>query len=775
MPYGNKKLESGHAASHPPQEPRVVYLSPATGTEKNVISDPTKPEACWKLDDGRFDFDSCFVKPQAKAELAELAALRAAHPGCPMSLFGHADPTGDENYNKSISGRRAEAIYAILIRDAARWATFYTAAPAGKQWGLRETQVMLTAIGFDTGGTSGSATAASTAAIKKFQKSKGLTEDGDPGPNTRNALIPDYMAFLWPTACAKTDFLGKGADPGGRGDIQGCSEFNLVMIFSASENATFQQPANHTQRNAENSVNRRVLIYLFPKTFTLPADWPCPRIAEGVAGCKKRFFSDSTVRLSNQAARREYPTTKDTFACRFYDRFSNDSPCEAPGAPTPEIKHKVTGKLFWNRTWDYNDETKPIPAIKEYLPGARVELFVKPIGGALAAHAETFLDDDGAFSFTDVPKSDGAELKISLEYKDGKIVVLKGKSNHKSEPKFEIKTNKVIWHQMAIDAAPLTNAGDVDIDLGDIEIKTALFVDLCDTYKSIWFGHKRIVELASDDLPLCETFFPETGISHVSGITMHLLVGDLKDRDVILHEYGHFITGVKLSGLDHPGYGYNDDAAGQHGPATKEHYEAAWIEGHATFLSCAMTDDPHYHDGYDTTFDMHLDKDNTQIGPHNEASIQEALWDIHKVQGIDFKTGFWKALTDFSKRKPNTVFDFFDNWKDHGCPDIDKVIASFKKFNIEFGYRYKAGADRFTNVAPPKTIDVPKQEFQTVVELHGQFGTVGAGTQAAYNEEFYNRNKHFNAGQLAAGSTIADPKVAAGKKYIVPERFQVKK
>lgn len=282
-----------------------------------------------------------------------------------------------------------------------------------------------------------------------------------------------------------------------------------------------------------------------------------------------------------------------------------------------------------------------------------------------------------------------------------------------------------------------------------------------------------MLELADDDLPLCPVEYPEPNISNANGDRISIGELDLKDRAVILHEYGHFITGVKLNGLDHTGYEYNDDDG--HGPGSKEHYEAAWIEGHATFSSCALTDDPHYHDGYDTTLDMHLDTDATVIGPHNEASIQEALWRIHKVHGVNFKTGFWKALTDMSIRKPNSVFDFFDNWKDLGCPDIDKVIESFKKFNIEFGYKYKAGADRFKRVAPPAVIDVPKKKFQTTNELFNQFGTLGAGTEPDYNEEFYNRNKFFNAGSLAAGSTIATPKVSTGKAYIVPERFQIKK
>ncbi len=331
MGYGNKKLESGHAASHPSPEPRTVYLSTTTGNEKNVIGTQPKPEACWKLEDGRFDFNSCFVRPEAKAELAELIALRAAHPGCPMSVFGHADPIGDESYNKSLSGRRAEAIYAILIHAAARWEAFFTAAPAGNTWGARETEMMLAAIGYNSGGTD---------AIKKYQQAKGLTADGVAGTNTRKALLPDYFAYLFPAACTKADFLNKGADSGLKGDLQGCSEFNPAMVFSASENASFAQPENQAKRNEENRVNRRVLIYLFPAGTSMPSDWPCPRFTEGVTGCKSRFFSDATVRLSNQATRREYSKTLDTFACRYYDRFANTSPCEGV-APAPKDPNAI--------------------------------------------------------------------------------------------------------------------------------------------------------------------------------------------------------------------------------------------------------------------------------------------------------------------------------------------------------------------------------------------------------------------------------------------------
>jgi hypothetical protein len=186
-----------------------------------------------------------------------------------------------------------------------------------------------------------------------------------------------------------------------------------------------------------------------------------------------------------------------------------------------------------------------------------------------------------------------------------------------------------------------------------------------------------------------------------------------------------------------------------------------------------LSDDPHYHDGYDTDLSFHLDTDNTLLGPHCEGSVQEALWAIFKSGAATFEDGVWKALSR-SGKEPKTIFDFYQNWKDLGLPGLDNVVAIYKKFKMEFGYRYLDGAQRFTAVAAPKKFDAAKHEFQTVKELFDQFGSMGSGTFDQFKEEFYNRNRSFNKGSLASGSKISDPKVKAGTAYIVPERFQVK-
>ncbi len=762
--------EGGVSGSHPPADEVPLVVAPSTANESNALLLWKNPVACWKVEDIRFAFGSSFVTPDIAKEIRELFDLRARHRKTdlatgitrypPLSVFGHADPVGPpadpDGFNKALSGRRAKVIYALLLSNTEPDFAFSlwqaVASDPNEQWGADQRRTMLTATGLPHG-----------------------TPDRD--------LYKAYMKSLCPPNMNlhKQDFLGQGADPQGKGDYQGCSSFNPVVVFSQQKENKFAQAVqNNNQagiaaRNAANAPNRRVVILLFMVGSKVdPAKWRCPRALDPKTVCLSRFFADGQHRRTDHLpdTDRKFTTTKKTFACRFYQRISDCSLCESVGPTFWPIS--IKGKLFWNRTWDYNDEKTPIGPVKEYLPGARVELRIEVEGQpSPITQGSTFLTDDGEFRFDGVPECTSAALRVFLEYRNNKVVCVKGKSNAVSDPDFEVKKGAIVWHQFDLNMS-YVNGMVTPVDLGDVEINRTHFVDICDAYKSVWFGHKRLNDLVSYDLPICQINYPEppTGISNASE-QMSLLKLDLKDRDVILHEYGHFIGNDILGGLENPGYGYNDDVKEKHGRDTKEHYEAAWIEGHATFLSCALCDDPHYHDGYDAHVDYHLDTDNTTLGPHSEGSIQEALWRIYKVHNISFKDGFWKAFSDHSKRKVCTIFDFWQNWKDLGIADLDKVLEAYKKFNMEYGYRYLDGGDRFTAVAAPKGFDKAAKEFRTVDELFAQFGTLGGGTLSDYKEEFYNRNKQFNPSSLRAGSTLSAFNVVAGKTYIVPERFQV--
>jgi outer membrane protein OmpA-like peptidoglycan-associated protein len=702
------------------------------------------------LQDITFATGKSFVAPRnapaLKTLVGKVKEWKGKHADGKLAVFGHADAVGQDEPNKKLSERRASAVHAFLMKDPAPWKALY----ASETWGLRSTQELLKSLGHDPGAIDGLDGPNTQKAVKAFQKSKSMAESGTADEATREALYKAFMEAHNTETLAAKDFDvidGKA--------FTGCGEYNLI---------------ENTQGAAQG--NRRVAVLFLKSNKNFPITYPCKQ--GSIAPCK--------TQVAKKGARRTAG-----FKCHFYDQLVTE-PAPVPVKEETELK----GRLFWERTWDYMDETKPIAAIKEFLPGAKVELEIKKEGGAFAAHgaaanltdgidkALVFPHDGcGNFSFKAVPRCVEARLKVSLEYAGGKVVVVKGKTingnaKFKDEADFKIHSGQTVFIllPLKLDAVDWNSP---ESDLGEVKIDKAIFVDLCDAYKTVWTGHKRVKEMTGTDLDVCQVNYPEDPDITVSnaGEQMQLCHDDLKDRAVILHEYGHFIGTKLLGGLVHPGYGYNDDPTNSHGRTTLEHYEAAWNEGHATFLSCALTDNPHYHDGYDTNLNFHLDKDGTKLGPHCEGAIQEALWAIYKKHGTDFKDGFWKAFTDRSKRTCRSILDFFENWKDLGLPKLDEVVATFKEFGMEFGYLYPD--DKFKNVTAPKSFDEGKKEFATVAELHTHKGSLGAGTATQYKEEFYNRNKYFNHGTLKAGSSKTDPKVADGKNYIAPVRIQIKK
>jgi hypothetical protein len=326
----------GVSGTHPDRTKLPIYVAPTPAQDFNALRLILLPIACWRLEDLRFDFDSSFVRPEAALEMAALADLRAAHPGAPASLFGHADPVGDDDYNKKLSGRRAIAIYAMLVRDVARWEKLYSEKLGGDDWGARAIQWMLRTVGFDPGLVDGKMGPLTKQAVEAYQQGKGLSVDGDPGPNTRKALFADYMDALCCDSSGnpykldpQADFLNHGAESSLRGDVQGCSEFNLMLVMSQDEDQAMSAPEKKSERDATNLPNRRMLVYLFPPGAKIDtANWPCPAFDEGPPQCKAAFWPDGDTRRAPGSVRRLYEDTRDTMACRFYDRMARRSPCE---------------------------------------------------------------------------------------------------------------------------------------------------------------------------------------------------------------------------------------------------------------------------------------------------------------------------------------------------------------------------------------------------------------------------------------------------------------
>ncbi|MCO5165667.1 MAG: OmpA family protein [Planctomycetes bacterium] len=310
------------SALHPEQRTYEAHAGPTSGAERATIRAAILPFACWRVDDVRFEHDSSIVRPDVAPSLAALAALleqnRVGDRRPTLAVFGHADSTGSDAYNKTLSGRRAQAIYALLARRVDLWEALYTRPHGGDDWAAdRAVPLYLGLLGYG----------ADVGERRRFQADRGLAVDGIIGPRSRAALFGAAMDAMCPVVIPPEGFLGRGLDPQGKADYQGCGELNLALVLSQAEEAALASKPK--ERAAQHAPNRRVMVFLFrPGTHVDPARWPCPRAGEGGAACAKRRWSDGEARRAPGPARRRFAETQDTFACRFYHRLADRSPCE---------------------------------------------------------------------------------------------------------------------------------------------------------------------------------------------------------------------------------------------------------------------------------------------------------------------------------------------------------------------------------------------------------------------------------------------------------------
>lgn len=331
---------AGMVGDHPEVSPFRILAAPSTEDQFNRIRLPLVSVACWAVDDVRFAFDSSFVNADCsggagppediRVELAALKSLVEAKPGCPLALFGHADPVGDDSYNKALSERRSRALYALLIfgTEPETAVGYWQSIAKAEHWGKPQSDAMQAFVTAN-------------------------------GGNSSAGLVRTYMGLLAAAgpAMSKTDFLAQGAGADRKGDFQGCSEFNPLVVFSQEKQAAFDSAKAKNdgpgmdERNAANAPNRRVLGFLFRKgTRVDPAKWPCPRAADGIAGCKARFWADGEARRSTHlpGADRSFDTTGDTFACRFYQRVSTGAPCHSVSGDDCYVYLKLFDDTFEN-------------------------------------------------------------------------------------------------------------------------------------------------------------------------------------------------------------------------------------------------------------------------------------------------------------------------------------------------------------------------------------------------------------------------------------------
>jgi outer membrane protein OmpA-like peptidoglycan-associated protein len=69
------------------------------------------------MSDVLFDTASANLKPGAREKLSRVAGVLLAYPGLNIEVEGHTDSVGSDDYNQSLSERRAESVRSYLIRQ----------------------------------------------------------------------------------------------------------------------------------------------------------------------------------------------------------------------------------------------------------------------------------------------------------------------------------------------------------------------------------------------------------------------------------------------------------------------------------------------------------------------------------------------------------------------------------------------------------------------------------------------------------------------------------
>ncbi len=328
VPAGTK-LQYHVVAEHP--EAKEKSESPKVEVESGK---PPKPVAVWSLGAVHFGFDSSFILPSAAAEIADFKAKIEKHPGAALAVFGHADPVGEDDNNKGLSGRRAFAVWCLLAKDSTGW----TQLANSDKWDLRTTQTMLAHLKNKTSGQpyytddiDGKTGPNTESAIASFRKDHILGNGSNLDGLAKEGLFKTYMESVCEVTCKREDFVGDPKDAKRQWACVGCSEFNPVLVFGKCDDAKFRNASDKTERNAKNAANRRATVFLFPPGAKGPGnvEFPCPQWSEGAATCRKQFFEDADKRRNPSDAERTWEKDKDTFACRFYAEICTE--CYIPG------------------------------------------------------------------------------------------------------------------------------------------------------------------------------------------------------------------------------------------------------------------------------------------------------------------------------------------------------------------------------------------------------------------------------------------------------------
>lgn len=149
-------------------------------------------------------FDKALIEPCLRRVMRDVAAYADAHPDERVLIVGNTDLVGGDDYNQSLSERRARGVFAYLTAGGAHdvsvseWNNLRKAGSATTRlednWRVREYQQLLSGLGFYVGAIDEVHGPLTDAAVRNFQTDHGLPVDGVVGDGTWLAMIDDYLS-----------------------------------------------------------------------------------------------------------------------------------------------------------------------------------------------------------------------------------------------------------------------------------------------------------------------------------------------------------------------------------------------------------------------------------------------------------------------------------------------------------------------------------------------------------------------------------------------------
>ncbi|HNY32731.1 MAG TPA: peptidoglycan-binding domain-containing protein [Fibrobacteria bacterium] len=215
LPAGLDDLENGAELFLIAEAYRSDRKLTSTANPIPVVGGPTVVRRV-RLSGNLFDFDNCFILPDALAGIRQAALFHAKRPTDSIVIVGHVA----QDQKTSTGLDRAKTVAAILTNKWEDLVGYFKADGSGK-WGTREAQLILEHLGIYKGEAAGIIDSATTQAITQFQKSvneKGKThleESGKLDASTCQALLWAYCQDGEATLakCATPKVAGSRANP----------------------------------------------------------------------------------------------------------------------------------------------------------------------------------------------------------------------------------------------------------------------------------------------------------------------------------------------------------------------------------------------------------------------------------------------------------------------------------------------------------------------------------------------------------------------------------